>query len=623
MDVWIALTDSLRSRLQAKVNQRQRGAIQPQNGNAQSIINTEQVPWKWVLLKVIALLSEYPAGVTKAIIMSELETEWNDYRESRSRSIGGSMGSKGYHSLDVIGDHLDPFTHVEAKITDVVKVKGTQTVIVTLSSDTAESNRTVELYLHHKFIKLVDQGHLLNQRRIRITGLKLSPSFQNSRILLPTDLVVIILDSREDATFISSTFTNKLGHINPAQLNPGSFLLELLSISDTLSAQKKGRLKKVILKLKDDQGTTTTLMLYDDHMALSKLFKSGDLLGLSQPHIHYDLQRGMEYDPATVLFCIPMETKAEANLVASTPSQHPVKRNDGGELDYSGYPGRVRIQSIATYMSHFSLLGVVTMTTPLVYNSEQEGDMIGLRLLDETGMCDLTVWGTLAVQGLQLRPGQLIFVEEIETDANSPQDEIRMANAKHQLGSRVHVLSSIKGVMSTASLCRLSPLLELHRCPLGIYVVGVITDFAPRVVEFAFHAHTQCLKKLTKNNQGTYDCPTCHVPVLNPYRQGGEWVYDLKLDITDDTGSLVHANLHPRAARELLEMAPADFMELRQHERLSILADKISQEFIFSISAESLSNDQVQYCAEALVPIPSPVTELLNSLEHLSKRYGA
>ena len=169
-------------------------------------------------------------------------------------------------------------------------------------------------------------------------------------------------------------------------------------------------------------------------------------------------------------------------------------------------------------------------------------------------------------------------------------------------------MSSIKGLMSTTSLYRLAHLRDLHNNPYGIYTQGVIIDVAPRQVEFAFFARklvscsecsvclfhildstdTACLQKLKKTDEGCYECNACHVTLPNPHRQGGEWVYSLQLDVNDDTGTLIRAELHSGAAHELLELPAADFMELRPHEQLSLLANKVAQEFIFSISAVCL-----------------------------------
>lgn len=109
-------------------------------------------PWNWLFIKLASLLSRYPSGITKAIILAEIQQSWNQHsqfqgllEEQRARkvSVDSVFESRriGYESI------------LEAAVENIETVPDTHTKIAILRDSTRGRN-TLGMYLHQKLYQL-------------------------------------------------------------------------------------------------------------------------------------------------------------------------------------------------------------------------------------------------------------------------------------------------------------------------------------------------------------------------------------------------------------------------------------------------------------------------------------
>lgn len=163
----------------------------------QSLGTNSAIPWGWLFAKLLSLLSRYPTGVTKAILLAELELSWKKIEKYHSR--GTSHGTDSLSSIFVT-KQLSSQAVFEVYLQEVTFVEGTHTRIGVMR-ESQGSCCTVEMYLHQKLYDIVDKI-MANNYKLRFTGCRLIESRGKKLIkLLPSESFVILIDRESTERF--------------------------------------------------------------------------------------------------------------------------------------------------------------------------------------------------------------------------------------------------------------------------------------------------------------------------------------------------------------------------------------------------------------------------------------
>lgn len=146
-------------------------------------------PWSWLAVKLAALLSKYPSGVTKAIILAEIQQSWSNFSLNQGRF---ESSRKRKMTVDSICDskHCAQEAILEARIECVENIPGTHTKVVSLR-DGIGGRYSLDMYLHQKFYQV---ERALLKYKMRFTSVRLLQSSVNQKLrLLPSENAVIVL----------------------------------------------------------------------------------------------------------------------------------------------------------------------------------------------------------------------------------------------------------------------------------------------------------------------------------------------------------------------------------------------------------------------------------------------
>lgn len=155
------------------------------------------VPWGWLFTNLLTLLSRYPTGVTKAILLAELESSWKKIEKFHSK--GSLQGANSLRSIFVT-KQLSPQAVFEVYLKEVAFVEGTSARIGVIGEESGShgSCLTMEMYLHQKLYDEVDEI-IAHNYKLRFTGCRLFEGrSKNSVKLLPSESFVILID--QDST---------------------------------------------------------------------------------------------------------------------------------------------------------------------------------------------------------------------------------------------------------------------------------------------------------------------------------------------------------------------------------------------------------------------------------------
>jgi len=323
------------------------------------------LPWNWIAEKLAELLTEYPGGITDAILLSELELKWE---QTANKLKNGS--DKKFFNLQSVMDNGDiPInTPFEVLIDKVCFIEGTKTAVMRFS-DESGSSKTGEMYLHKKYYFLLEPEFCsltLNTRRtIRFISSSCAIKPDTSKFL-PSDLFLFILTD-QDKDFIYKYFCGtKLSQISDLNNgNPFNLWVKVTNIESPSAARSRGRIRKLIVSIRDDSvDRDFHLILWDEQIRLSEFFKKGDCLGIAQPYISHPENQSIpspifEYGSSTILFLKPK--LEEKDLISETKNSLKaiVKKDETGSYDMAMYPERIWIRDLQPCMSNVVLLGKI------------------------------------------------------------------------------------------------------------------------------------------------------------------------------------------------------------------------------------------------------------------------
>lgn len=519
-------------------------------------------------------------------------------------------------------------------------------------------------------------------RSIYLTSVRFVTTAQTAR-LLPTEAMIIQLNesSPTDCGFLQKEFSNdRLEDLfkpyrQPTQQSQSQarsdykLLVKIMHINPPEPARAYRRFRKQTILVNDlSISQNVCFTLWDDQVHLAALLKKGDMLALYRPYVNTDFANKvhvnsasvkdnnnniaddsdtsglfLEYGSCTVLFVIPQSTSAVTKMDAS---QLPLStqdittnqlRDDEGVFDYrTCFLNRTRISDILPQSIHFSVLGRIIALSGNMPHFNENGkrqDRYCLRVQDETGTVDITLWESLGRATASFDLGQLVYLENLKITDKKKEDGVCYVVGMREMDTKVFNLSTMKGLLSSSCLRRVGSIYDMKLVDLvdddkalesNFVIKGVITHWAFMTSDIIVPVHSQCLRPLQcssddDDDDGTfvgssmkhYNCPFCYATVsvasyqINASHDMRNAVSGMCLLIDDGTESV----MVQVGAKALDEVLPVSSLESiinsptgRKNERLSRLVDSalLGREFVVLVSGFMDSDGCLRFRVDGL-----------------------
>ena len=365
--------------------------------------------WNWLCVKLLSILAKYPSGVSRAIILAEIQQSWSQFHQSRGSQQQRELTVSGICQSRQVGRQ----SVLEAVVDNVQTVEGTHTKIAVLRDD--GYNQTLDMYLHQK---LYEQP--LAQRKLKFTGCRLLQGTRNERIcLLPTENVAIIADS--DHEFPPNLcnlqeLDEQVGGLGQPSYGP-SVRLEVADLGqeETVHLANGETAVKRNVTVWDSDCVHASLVLWDDHVTMANLFKAGDTLAFLQPFVvPSPVERyTLEYGPASLIHCLSGEQEWEVvpSQVNTQCTPISVSRDSQGVLDFLAYPERIFIADHRVNMSHVTVFCWITEVS--AKELVKIGSKFELKIEDGTGPGSILINDHKNLHWDGLHPGQCIVLDGV------------------------------------------------------------------------------------------------------------------------------------------------------------------------------------------------------------------
>ncbi|KAJ2883083.1 hypothetical protein IWW38_005588, partial [Coemansia aciculifera] len=172
-------------------------------------VRAERVPWSWVASTVGQILEEHSSGVSRAVVLAELESAWHKHTSSSS----GGDEHDGDVQRTLCGFFLrgntapQPSTVFSVQITKLEQVPGTSFWMWHLS----DNRRRMAAFVHSRFYPMIESREFegffaaATGRQAYLAGLECARGGEEE-YLLPTAAVVFMLDAGRDARLMRLMF---------------------------------------------------------------------------------------------------------------------------------------------------------------------------------------------------------------------------------------------------------------------------------------------------------------------------------------------------------------------------------------------------------------------------------
>ena len=396
------------------------------------------ISWNQSCSYVASLVKKYPTGVTKSIVLTELEKRFNPRTKAlANRANPDQHIQKEWKNITINSiaetKQVNINAVVECYIEDGFFLAGTKTRVVRLTDKTilfsksslSEVDRcSVEMYLHQKLYQLEKK---FSEHELRVTNLRIHRVGKSEAYrILPREYFVILLNGHENKEFINSNFSTFKGIQNEenAPHYTRDVLMKVTNIDpvETIYYPDGSNAKRCIVNLIDKDRIEAKFILWEEHTAFRNLFNVDDMLAIEKPFCVTENETFfVEYGSLTIIHVIPAETTKE--LVASQAKQAQsfhMSKTASGKLDYFLYPMRIYTMDIQEDMINVTLVGVITYKTPkLVFeDSDHNGHTFTVSLTDEYGSIKLTVLDHQCSLHGSLQIGQMIIAENFAVNGN-------------------------------------------------------------------------------------------------------------------------------------------------------------------------------------------------------------
>ncbi|CAG8518818.1 16323_t:CDS:10 [Cetraspora pellucida] len=284
----------------------------------------EALSWGWVCARVAEMLIHTPHGLTEPVILNQLHSEWQEASVSYRKGV-------------------------------------------------PKNNRsTAEMFVPPRLCRFINEGYYPNlfdkkYRRIRFNRASLSKT-ASSLTFLHTSNIVIMLTPFEEI-LIDTLFTDSMADVSSTDIMNGrgyQFWARVMYIGPEEPADLPGFCNKVCVYVRDmSSSRCATLVLLDDKIRMTTLFKTGDFLGIHWPYIGIEDKSYdgliLHYGDLTVLFCLPMsELCKEGNSRSKHFTKHKLNYRDNSYMiDYKFHYDRFFIKTLPSRGLNITLYGKV------------------------------------------------------------------------------------------------------------------------------------------------------------------------------------------------------------------------------------------------------------------------
>eukprot|EP00794_Sanderia_malayensis_P017639 gene17639-19394_t len=563
--------------------------------------------WSSICKNILRILKNYPTGITKPVLLSELLLISNRPKHSLSKNVAVSLQDQKLVTFKRILDifetnQVELNSVLECFIKERVELEGSHTFIAKL----AESNKLIdtdakciEMYLHQK-IKCCEE--IFNDHPVLMTGLRLH-KLENKGIyrLLPTEFIVPVLNYDKDKDFIEAKFSTTIEGIHENDEIPHYAKNILVTIKEicpleTVHFPFRDSVHRSVVILSDRAANEIKLYLWDEKIFFVNLFNQGDTLLIEEPFLvneNGDLR--LEYGPATVFYIVPKveSTELVPSQLDNAAISH-VKMTVDRKLDFSSY--QVRFTSKDFKNNSINICFLCTVIELGKKKNFQENDHIGhsfpLTVEDEFGNCLINVFDQSLTLHQSIYPGQMIFLENISVD------DAGCFFLKTWEDGHVYNISSMKGYISSPCLYKLGTNFPIES---HVIVDGQISAISQGEYckSYCIAVHSSCLGPVEETDDFEYHCPRCFSSSLE-FEPGDTmdepsqsdvanlWIWRFSLQIHIETSSCKKETIccepTEQFCQELLQVSSRDFSAMDRRKQESILNNQLGRSLLFSLS---------------------------------------
>ncbi|KAI9023499.1 hypothetical protein CLU79DRAFT_748806 [Phycomyces nitens] len=135
-------------------------------------------------------------------------------------------------------------------------------------------------------------------------------------------------------------------------------------------------------------------------------------------------------------------------------------RNEEGFMDCANYPKRIRMNELVRSMLNVTLFGRIVAlgsNDPFVDPDGKTMDRYAMRIMDETGKVDVTLWEEVGRSARQWREGQYVLLSDLSTSTThmSEKGPQWYVNGSVLCGTKVYNVSHITGLLTSSDFCQI------------------------------------------------------------------------------------------------------------------------------------------------------------------------
>ncbi|KAJ3343891.1 hypothetical protein HDU93_005174 [Gonapodya sp. JEL0774] len=570
---------------------------------AKSRRRPKPVTWSSTASSLASLLTEYAAGLSEAVIEQEMLLRWDE------EGAGGvQLGEKAL---------------VQTRVLSCRGLNSTsKTKILTLAD--VDSEDRVEMLLHHKYTALADDPLVFTRdRRMRATGLRL---LSNLARLLPTELILLIVDERKDRDIISRFGPLPVGSNSSAESNL-RLTVQVVGPRELIGSQRSDKTSRVAIELKDVTEAQAVLYLYDEMIHYTRLFQEGDTLLVhnAKPSPYLRLDRpSLEIGPETYFFLLP-----PLPADPSSSAGHLVPPRDGKQ-DLATYSDRIYITNLTLGMQNVSLLAKIQLLSQNFPIGARNRFIA--RITDGTGIIDVNVFDLPAHLNREIRPGQVWFLEGMYT---APSPSSRRSKVclvvDHADQGRMRPVSTLPGILTSPSVRTPLLLVEaLNQSVENFYCTAFITGWSGEGVQVKTKGATRGFREVRSGVEGvvqlrpslspfatisrapdvtcgrtlnsqpldsaySYHCSHCSLDLPESSQTPS---LSLFLCLDDGTACLA-VQCDGTVAVGVAGVAPGEFASMSEAQQIGVLGGMVGKEVVCAVAKITQSSDSVAHSSNA------------------------
>jgi len=501
----------------------------------------KQVALNWLIPEVLKFLSDYPGGVTPAVLKQEVTMRflvntdpWNVDAGSRNRLKVASLRQ---------GKSVSGSAVLHAEVCKM-ELEG---VIVT-----AKADMRFTMYLHQRF-RPVSQILFREGRKFRVASINFTSQRGTVRVM-PSEVVLFILDgeNRSDEEFVKRTDVEIIRGVvvQIGQLRANEILTSLPHLGGRPVRTRRVRL---------ESGTSQqnyTLLLFEDQVHFGAVLEKGQELYIFCP---YRQKNTLFYGDNTVIcaknkMTSPTESEKfavkEISQESPTWSQVFLQRNNRKDFEY--YPDRVKLSKLEPHTANISLwCKVISEIENGGSRPVLERDRLTQSFMVSDGVDEAKVFAyDMCSQISKLQFGDYCFLRGLQSSVDGGQLSLHLGMGASQGNvHRVHGVSLI-----TTPMLRPRTIKTALHLRLDFFIVDAVVRTADPISkpeDLVIQCHTLCGRAI----KGENECSFCGIRVSEQeYRYSG-----LELQIEDGTGSL-KVKVNHKFTERLVECSSNDFV---------------------------------------------------------------